>query len=911
LGAYSYVKGVVLAAWVGVRHITHPRMTLKYPTQKLDLEGPGYEYDAKKGVGLPGFKGRHILFLDKCTGCQLCAIACDGVAVAIEMQHVPKGKPQNKKDIWPAVDYGRCVPPSTPIITVAGIKPISEVQVGDSVLTHTGKFRKVTKLFSRKYSGKLYTFKTLGNFEPLTTTEDHPILVFGEEGLSWRFAKEISYRTYLTRPIIQEELLQEEIQFSYELYHPAGRGGSFTAELVSLRCTPELMRLVGYYLAEGGSDRYRVTFDIHKNEETLKRDIVMSVKKVFGVDVSEKPEPDSRGLKLCVDSVRVASFFSQFGHHCDTKQLPWWMVLLPKDDIAEIVRAEFWGDGHYSDKRYRYVTAMHSNYFTTRTTSKVLALEVQYMLGRLGIVASVSTQKQKDRKLCYSVTVHTPYIEAMGQLVGVVTRSNEVSHGYIHLKDGMIVSPVIDIQTQDVKDIVVQNLEIQGDNSYVAANISVHNCVFCGLCVDYSQEIQVNPGLKPINQVTVGDLVLTHSGEYKPVTKVWDMNYTGPFYRIFVSGKPEPLSCTSDHPIIAVSRPLSNRKDRRLLRVTAPLSFHKPGELKPGDYLVSPIVRKVMHTDWYEKDVPIYGGRKTTRRLSLEASPELFRLIGYYCAEGSCDGGRRVNFDFGETERETFAKDCGNLVAKFFGNNCKIRRNGEHGIRLVVDSALAEDFFSQFGMGAPNKKMPDWIFFAESEKQLELLKGEWQGDGCRVKHVRQKCLNMTTTSKTLAFQLQSVYARLGIVATIDTEHSPNGLRRYHVNVSGRWAIQLAKLWNVDFDYKPTKHADNFLIDDRYVYLPIRRIELDQVKDHHVMDVTVEDDHTFAPLGLATSNCVDACPFDALFMTNDYELSAYDKPSLKYSPDQLAIPPKLEGYTYRVKIDPEKGTATHG
>jgi formate hydrogenlyase subunit 6/NADH:ubiquinone oxidoreductase subunit I len=543
LGTLAYIKGVFIATWSGVRHLFHPRMTLRYPEQKLDLEGTGYKYDPKQGVGLPGYKGRHILYFEKCTGCQLCAIACDGVAVAIDMQKVPKARPQNKKDIWPAVDYGRCV--------------------------------------------------------------------------------------------------------------------------------------------------------------------------------------------------------------------------------------------------------------------------------------------------------------------------------------------------------------------------------FCGLCIDYLQEVQVNPGIKPINQIVVGELVLTHSGDYKPVTKVWDMNYTGPLYRIFVFGKPEPLACTADHPILAVSRPLSNRKDRRLLRVTIPLLFHKPSELKPGDYLVSPIVRKVSHTDRYEKDVPMYRGGKTTRRLSLDASPELFRLIGYYYAEGSCDGGRRVNFDFNETERETYAKDCGSLVAKFFGKECKIRKNGEHGIRLVLDSAMSEDFFSQFGKGAPNKKMPDWIFFAEPEKQLQLLKGEWQGDGARIKQARQKYLNVTTTSKTLAFQIQAVYARLGIVATIDSEQSLDRLRCYHVNVFGRWAIKLAKMWNVEFDYKPTKHADKFHIDDGYVYMPIRRVEVEEVRDHHVMDVTVEDDHTFAPLGLATSNCVDACPFDALYMTNEYELSSYDKMSLKYTPDMLAVPPKLEGRTYRVKFDTEKGTTKHG
>jgi NADH-quinone oxidoreductase subunit I len=57
--------------------------------------------------------------------------------------------------------------------------------------------------------------------------------------------------------------------------------------------------------------------------------------------------------------------------------------------------------------------------------------------------------------------------------------------------------------------------------------------------------------------------------------------------------------------------------------------------------------------------------------------------------------------------------------------------------------------------------------------------------------------------------------------------------------------------------------------------------------------------------------VDACPFDALRMTNDYELSAYDKMNLKYTPDMLAVPPKLEGMTYKVKIDTDKGTTSHG
>jgi len=713
MGTASYVKGVLVAVWTGVRHIFHPRMTLKYPEQKLDLEGPGYKYDPRTGTGLPGFKGRHILYFDKCTGCQLCAIACDGVAVAIEMQHVPKGKAQNKKEIWPAVDYGRCVPPSTQIITSDGTKPISEVHVGDRVLTHTGKFRKVTRLFKRNYTGKLYTFRTLGNPEQLTTTEDHPILVYGQGRLSWVYANEVNLRTYMTRPVIEEESSREYIGSTYRSYHSAGEGSALITELLF-------------------------------------------------------PQP------------------------------------------------------------------------------------------------------RQPR--------------------------------------GIIVSPVVHIETENVQDFEVRNLEVEEDNSYVAANQSVHNCVFCGLCVEPDTPVMTNPGLKPISEINVGEMVLTHTGAYRPVTKVWDMRYTGPLYRIQVFGKPEPLVCTADHQLMAVSRPVSTRKDRRLLRVTRPLRFYTPAELKRGDYLVAPIVKNETPLSKHEEDIP-FGGQGQVRRLALDATPDLFRLIGYYVSEGVCSD-FSVYFSFHRKERKLVG-DCQRLLKAFFGRESPVRPATGKGVTVVISSVLAVRFFSQFGRGAENKHLTDWVFFAEKPKLVQLLKGIWLGDGCVVKQPRQKYLKITTVSKTLAYQLQHILAKLEIIGSLAKMNQRNRLPAYHLDIFGKWSLKLAQLFDVDLTRRHKKFNDRFDIDDNFVYLPIRKIENVTVEGYRVMDVSVSDVQTFAPLGLASHNCVDACPFDALFMTNDYELSAYDKPSLKYTPDQLAIPPKTEGFTYRVKIDPEKGTTTHG
>ncbi len=83
-------------------------MTLRYPESQTELQSY-YTYDPKLGVAKPGYKGRHILWLDKCTGCQLCSIACENISQAIEMVKVNRAQPNNKKSIFPQVDYAKCV----------------------------------------------------------------------------------------------------------------------------------------------------------------------------------------------------------------------------------------------------------------------------------------------------------------------------------------------------------------------------------------------------------------------------------------------------------------------------------------------------------------------------------------------------------------------------------------------------------------------------------------------------------------------------------------------------------------------------------------------------------------------------------------------------------------------------------
>src|SRR5439155_749655 len=189
----------LLAYTTGLRHLFHKPYTLKFPQQRYAVE--------------KGFRGRHLLHLDRCTGCGICAWICPEKCITI----VQRG------DRWfPEYFYGRCcfchfcVTPDTMVTTNPSIRPISQIQSGDRVLTHTGQYRPVRQVITRNYSGRLYSIRPLGTPSPLRVTEDHPLLVSTRSvvkkgrlqkkpgRLEWKTPKELKKGDYVTFPIPKE-----------------------------------------------------------------------------------------------------------------------------------------------------------------------------------------------------------------------------------------------------------------------------------------------------------------------------------------------------------------------------------------------------------------------------------------------------------------------------------------------------------------------------------------------------------------------------------------------------------------------------------------------------------------------------------------------------------------------------------
>src|SRR5262249_41598919 len=79
--------------------------------------------------------------------------------------------------------YGHCLAPETGVITEGGVKAITDVRVGDRVLTHTGTLKRVSAVARRWYTGPIYRVRVEGAAESVRITGEHPVAVLHRDGL--------------------------------------------------------------------------------------------------------------------------------------------------------------------------------------------------------------------------------------------------------------------------------------------------------------------------------------------------------------------------------------------------------------------------------------------------------------------------------------------------------------------------------------------------------------------------------------------------------------------------------------------------------------------------------------------------------------------------------------------------------
>ncbi len=345
---------------------------------------------------------------------------------------------------------------------------IEAVKPGDQVVTADGRKHKVSKTMVRNFVGDMiHLVPKVSAYNTVRVTPEHPVLVVRRESV--RVPRK-------ARGVWLPEVSTAKLESATPEYVPAGevqRGDFLVFPVVEAvqterRFTYAELRLLGYYLAEGstfdntanGTKGVQFTFAEHETERV--REVKMLCQYVSGKIANVSAQPERHAVQISCTSGPLKDLVEEHaGRGSRTKRLSEQVMACTPEDCAVILDAYLAGDGS------RYDRTSGATMVRASTASRDLAPQLQELLGRTGIFASITVRPGGDDEvLGRPIHREDQYILhfTADRNMGEVRRT---PHGYlVPIGDALRVP----------YDGLVFNLEVPGQESYLLRGAAVHNC---------------------------------------------------------------------------------------------------------------------------------------------------------------------------------------------------------------------------------------------------------------------------------------------------------------------------------------------------------------------------------------------------------------------------------------------------
>ena len=411
-----------------------------------------------------------------------------------------------------------CLTPDTKIVTKSGLVDIETIKVGDEVLTHRGRWRKVTEVITNPSYGSLCEIEIKGA-KTLRATANHPLYLASYRGerssarklleldfvpagevIPWGRVTEKCHS--VSYPILDIE--NPESSLDLEQFFTKIRIGwkikdrrvtsndprrqSFPT---SIGLSHRLAYMIGLYIAEGHiSSRTVVNWTFHEDEEpTLAAEVVSTLNDLFGLEASIYRHSDwGKVCRVICRSEFLADFLRSCGEGSLNKKIPDWAWNSSLSFLENILLGWLAGDGSEDNRSV-----------SGDTVSLNLAWQMFFIAISTGRKASIKERIRRDgyiqgRKVrqrnIYTVSWQTEYDRP----------------GSYRLEEAVLTRPIRKITTDNNYSGNLYNLEVEEDHSYVTESGAVHNCTPFGnhllsgiidnLLYDKSQDILLICDLK-------------------------------------------------------------------------------------------------------------------------------------------------------------------------------------------------------------------------------------------------------------------------------------------------------------------------------------------------------------------------------------------------------------------------------
>lgn len=415
-----------------------------------------------------------------------------------------------------------CFPYDTKVKTINGEVNIGEISVDDLVLTHNGHYKKVTGVKVSNYKDELVTIKTIGNQIPITSTKEHPFLIYranqsansinpvlrgdGEtHNLKWIQSKDIvkgdmiirafeklqskvnsiNIYDYLSEEVKERVLLVDDYIYLETVDNKNNKLKENNYDMKSnkvknnVKLDEDFGRYIGYYLSEGyihkSNDKIKgIRFTFNKNFKLIQEDTIKLSNDLFGIEASFNENNDG-SVNVCSWSLILGDFFNNIiGSGFDNKLIKnnlW--KLLNKNVIKGILLGTFRGDG-----------TIGKNLAVLDLTNPNLIKQLETLAFNIGLTVYHGNYTSNSGKVTGRLTIPFSNYDNL-EFAKLIGRGNINSKQLFTNKkntwiDGYPAFKVSEITTS-TEDLTVYNLEVEDDHTYTAEGVIVHNCFKIGM----------------------------------------------------------------------------------------------------------------------------------------------------------------------------------------------------------------------------------------------------------------------------------------------------------------------------------------------------------------------------------------------------------------------------------------------
>ena len=381
-----------------------------------------------------------------------------------------------------------CVVGDTWINTSTGGKMAKNIQVGDLVLTHKNRFKKVINVIPSKDKGDIYKLKVGTRMTNLFITGNHVVLT----NLGWVRVDELDVNKHLIavngdleydsreytidlksytdyKFIVENRLIKKATENSKDTGKTSVDYYAKVNE--NIEVDEDLAWALGVWFAEGSltinnkKEPNGIRITLNNNDELhIAKKWLGIIKSKFNVNGSiyitevERNGKLNSWVNVNINSKIIGNLFKSFGEGCKNKKAPDWVLDLPKEKLSFFLNGLLIGDGTFRKNECKVTLA-----------NPELILQVYNIGLKLGMSMSLQMQ-DKPSKL--STTKHV-YTITFREYINSINRHS--CNSGIKFNDGLIYCPIKTLEKTDkVED--VYDFTVEEDHSFSCAGVVVHNC---------------------------------------------------------------------------------------------------------------------------------------------------------------------------------------------------------------------------------------------------------------------------------------------------------------------------------------------------------------------------------------------------------------------------------------------------